>query len=418
MQKHFRNLLYILLLIASYFPGMEYIRAQPHTFPISYRLIFPEEMHHESPQEAVPDPVFLNNNGNRDAYCLTHTGLSNDNRMQLLLYFLNATRKQKHILTYPCLEYATGKMEFSKSGMRLLNDTLHYTWTGPYYYNNDADTLYWKDGFLQGESAYGRIRLNEAGNTVCCTLSMQHPFPPYDHEDTLICITADPTDFCGPGFTEFWTFDNRSGAFTKEVKWLSLWTHVFGWPKKYRGDHPLLNLRTENNTGSWELLMQDIRYDVFFDEWNQRDNFALQELMGEGYSTYNYISTENRALLLRRLLQSIESGTLTALDPELFESGQEVSLDVDQVFSRLDDIDSIGTCPYPPYEEKYFIVHNYLRLDQIIGLRFIEDWYTDPKDFAFHKAVKIFALLRTDYDHNTGQMKGYTPVFYLRTRRP
>jgi hypothetical protein len=54
--------------------------------------------------------------------------------------------------------------------------------------------------------------------------------------------------------------------------------------------------------------------------------------------------------------------------------------------------------------------------ENIIGIRFIEDWSFEPEHLNFYKKVKIFALLFISYDNITGELAGYKPLFYLKPK--
>ena len=223
---------------------------------------------------------------------------------------------------------------------------------------------------------------------------------------------------CGAGFIEEWNFDKNKGSLEKEIKYLSVSKAVFDQISgDYRGLKPLFAFKAgqfnRRNIGELRLIRKDIEYNVLF---NRDFNFALEGGEMDGMvltsDAGGYIEPSARYQFLISIVDAINSGQLKVYDYDgiKFKESKAKLLTRDDFFNRLSKKDTVYAEDIFTGKMQEVVVETETELSDIIGLRFIEDWYMDYANMSMYKRVKGIVFLTEKKDILTGLAKGAGPV--------
>lgn len=223
---------------------------------------------------------------------------------------------------------------------------------------------------------------------------------------------------CGAGFIEEWVFDKNKGSFEKDVKYLSVSKAVFDELNgDYRGLKPLFAFKAgtfnRRNIGELRLIREDIEYNVLF---NRDFNFALEGGEMDGMvltsDAGGYIEPSARYQFLISIVDAINTGQLKVYDYDgiKFKESKAELLSRDDFFNRLSKKDTVYTEDIFSGEMERVVIEFETELSDVIGIRFIEDWYMDYANMSIYKRVKGIVLLTEKKDPLTGLAKGSGPV--------
>jgi len=406
------------------------IFSQQISFPITYNvtlnIVKDKSDHHNNPSETLYEESFLNSEGKRNSKTITHTRFYPDMMDKVLEYFVKHIEVNKKVKNYFENTYYSGIPQLTRTSMKKMIDPTLYAKWGGYYLNLESSDISWVDGKAKGKYWNKEIMIGYEGVFDCAIVQQQDSYPPYDVQDVFICTPLGSDFVEGLGFSEFWNFDPENGEFIKDVRMLSLRQFILDQnTAELRGVMSILNFTATSKKDTTQLFRKNMEYDVFFDNWNYCNLFSgdgscenIKNEASSGSTTLNAISPLSRAELLKNILKAIEEGKLVAIDPTSFENKDQKKLSVEQVyewcFTTRDS--AYVQYPYPPYDEYMAVYSTSTSLAEIIGIKFIEDWSFDPVSFNFHKKVKYFALLSSYVNRNTGELIGYQPLVYLKTK--
>jgi hypothetical protein len=223
---------------------------------------------------------------------------------------------------------------------------------------------------------------------------------------------------CGAGFIEEWNFDKNKGSLEKDIKYLSVSKAVFDeLSGDYRGLKPIFafkaGLFNRRNIGELRLIRENIEYNVLF---NRDFNFALEGGEMDGMvltsDAGGYIEPSARYQFLISIVDAINSGQLKVFDYDglKFKESKAKQLTREDFFDRLSLRDTVYAEDLFTGKMEQVIIELEIELSDIIGLRFIEDWYMDYANMSMYKRVKGIVLLTEKKDDFTGVIKGAGPV--------
>lgn len=207
----------------------------------------------------------------------------------------------------------------------------------------------------------------------------------------------------GLGFSETWSLDTLSHSFTKKVLMLSCFESQNAFYQNFRNKY-IFNFITNSSDSSSKLKIfkENATYDVPMVGTNQsRVNY--------GYTSSNFIPAHLRYPFLEQLFSEVKNENIGvfAYDNEL------ESLDLDSAVSFQHFFDNCASFDTILIENlgmrDTIIVETTIRLSDIAGIRFIEDWFFDEDQFIFIKKVKAIIPLIADID-NEGEVQGLKPM--------
>jgi hypothetical protein len=400
--------------------------SQQTSFPITYDLnlnsIKDRSDHRNNPEETLYSEIYKDQGGSRENKTITYTKFYPDMMEQLLENFIKHIEVNKTVKNYDENTYYSGIWKLNRGYIKDLNDPNKYKKWGGYYLNLASNDMVWENGVARGKHQYGEISIGYEGTFYCDLVNQIQSWPPYDVFDTIICTPSGSEFIAGMGFLEFWNFDAQKGTFTKDVQMLSLREFKLdNNTGELRGISTPLIFKSTSGIDHTNLFKRNMKYDVFFDSWNlclPESNSGCEDLkneMGAGMSTRNNIQPLIKQELLAGMMHAVQAGDLIALDAWAYDEKEEKILSMEEVYNCMNQYDTTQILyPYPPYEGLDTVFVTYLGLDEIVGIRFIEDWYFEPTTFNFYKKVKAFGLLSAVYSNYTGELMGYKTMFYLK----
>ncbi len=156
-------------------------------------------------------------------------------------------------------------------------------------------------------------------------------------------------------------------------------------------------LSCNNDKKNLSLITERIQYDVFI---NTIDSNNL------GWWVQN-IEGVKREKFVKSILDIAASGKVKAYDYN------NDPLTVNDVKSILCEIDSVQLQrPYPPYEEYDTILKNEVMVNDVVKVRFMEEWYMDDKNLQINKKVAGIAPMVKSFAPD-GTFRGYRFLFWL-----
>jgi hypothetical protein len=392
--------------------------SQEISFPIRYSLSLctPDTLRYPLNYTERTSEDFLDELKKRKTKTIAHTKLDSGLTMKMYANFVQHIAAHKNVKSYLNPTYNIGTDFLAGWKIDELENKELYQPFGNYYLSLEATEFEWENGEASGN---GWTKITPSGNFLfaCDTIQIQYPFPPYDYHDSVFCQYKGPDYTDGLSFTEIWNFNQVLGNFSKKVEFIDLKLNSYVESVKF----PLFSFKAQS-TASANKFKENMKYDVFFDLWNSCQTGGedacdqVQVEFSKSASTYNYISTENRTELILDIFNAVEAGTLIPLETKSFEKGKEKVLTIDKMYESMTHKEKVSVMEsFPPYNEKDTVVTSVEPFENIIGIRFIEDWSFEPEQLNFYKKVKTFALLFISYD-NTGELSGYRPLFYLKPK--
>lgn len=201
-------------------------------------------------------------------------------------------------------------------------------------------------------------------------------------------------------FIETWNYDYLRGRFKKNVKYLGLMEAKFDETGEYKGSAPFLMFETNPSkrgiSDSKLLLKENVMTDVLIDR-NACDDGTAE--LTKTAVAYNYIEPTQKYELLLALFEGVRNGnnSVCKMEDMVFDR-KETAITKDAFFAMYSEKETIYTEDIETgelYEEQ---IDYTVTLDEIIGFKFVEDWYFDTTRFIFFKKVKYVGLLEYAYD--------------------
>lgn len=180
------------------------------------------------------------------------------------------------------------------------------------------------------------------------------------------------------GFTEYWTLGDGP-SFKKEVKMISV--GIYSPAKLYNAVEPIYNLKTtdaDQKAFKSTLLKENVVYDVNFFENTENSN--------EEYWNSTF-SKELKDEMLYHIFRDIIRGHVKVVD----SSGIEV--DANEFFETFTRTDTALQEDLFTGDQIEILVVISTKIQDILAIRFTEDWYTDKNGFDLIKKVKSIQLL-------------------------
>ena len=207
-------------------------------------------------------------------------------------------------------------------------------------------------------------------------------------------------------FSEEWAI-NFSGNFSKTIQAYQLaYPHLDETDKQHGIMLPVVLV---DNTLKNENLFKTVEYDVVFSSSNTEQ---VEEYIQKGY--FHNIYPNDKKKLLKPIMVGILSGSMDMYYPDKYdEKGNPIKVKQDSSKVNLTSFkesiiieDEWGE----PIEAE--VVYQYSSED-IIGFRFLEDWYVDEKANSFKKKVKYYAPMI--YVRNEmGEVMGSKILFWIK----
>lgn len=200
-------------------------------------------------------------------------------------------------------------------------------------------------------------------------------------------------------FVELWDYDALRGRFKKDVQYLGLDEAAFVEDYMYRGLRPLFMFKTYPSKRGLKdptmLLGENVMNDVLFDRHMTEDGYC--ELANISTS-FNYIEPTEKYKLLMGLLEGVRNGNHEVYETNamLFDR-KAVPMTKEAYFNSFKVQETILTEDFDTGELIESQIEYTVEMSDIIGLKFIEDWYFDANKFVFYKKVKYVGLLETAY---------------------
>lgn len=222
----------------------------------------------------------------------------------------------------------------------------------------------------------------------------------------------------GAGFTEEWTFDQTKGIFEKSIKYITLDKSVAD-PSDgaYRGQQVQLAFKcgkfSKKNISESRLVKKDIEYTVLFNkDFKAPEEFGYYEGMAQNAQGRGYIESTVRNQLLISMFQAINDGQLAAMhfDGINFNPTKAKPMSKDDFFKRLTVKDTNYVEDIVKKEMFPVIVTIKTEISDVVGFRFLEDWYMDYENMCMYKRVKSIVMLKEKIDEHTGEAEGVTPI--------
>lgn len=235
------------------------------------------------------------------------------------------------------------------------------------------------------------------------------------------------TDFydeaIGAGFIEEWEYDKNKARFEKDIEYLQLmlpkFDAVYG---DYRGMQTLFTFKTgdfkKRSLGEAIMVKRDVESYVLFNLGfsSAEDPMISAELVKNAIGN-GYIEPSERYELLLHIFQSVKEGQAAVYhyNPVDFKLNKAKKATPDAFFGALSAVDTVQTEDLHTGKMVNTVVSHEASMQDIVGIRFFEDWYMDEDNFSLYKRVKGIVLLKEARDTDTGLVKGVTPYtpFYI-----
>jgi hypothetical protein len=228
----------------------------------------------------------------------------------------------------------------------------------------------------------------------------------------------------GVGFIEEWEYDKNKAQFYKDIKYLSvLQAYRDQETQEYRGLQYVMTFKAgkfgKRYLGDAGLIRKDVEYNVLFNRDFNIDCDAGDYPEGMARSPFanGYIQPDERFGLLMELAVAVRSGQLSVYqyDPIDFNINKLTKAAPDAFFQAMTKEHEAITEDLLTGELMKTTITTELHFEDVIGIRFFEDWYMDPDNFGMYKRVNGIVLLMEAKDPSTGLVRGVTPFvpFYI-----
>lgn len=350
------------------------------------------------------------------------TPLSQEEMRRVAKAFFDYVDNQDSVLNYidsrgevmPSLLPAQSILAANKSVSELSTEKI-----GDYYLYQSELSLEWRNnGYDLYQSILDMVWLNNGvpmqGEEVLCERSQtlaEEPDEPAIAQKGLNRAEIEGMS-TGLSFLETWNYNSESG-FTKKVHLLGLLreSHRGG---DLIGLKHMLQFRTDHSGKITEaqLLKRDVWCDVPFDACNSRGevDYPCHEFVKNGFME-THLTVPDRYRLLNGLFRDALAGKIVV--EQYTGEGEPVSrlsLSREELAERLTEKIRIWnrSCD-PTAEPRYYDYISELEYGEIIGLRFLEDWYLDAENFYLEKRVKAIVVLGYKIDDG-GELIGILPL--------
>jgi len=153
---------------------------------------------------------------------------------------------------------------------------------------------------------------------------------------------------------------------------------------------------SETDIKNAELLTERIQYDVDIKSPHVELDWWVQNIEGA-----------KRENLINLILDKVYAGEVVAFN---YWGDIIPPDDVKAIGYRNDTL--IMPSSFPPYEDSLVVINERLKKHDITRLRFMEEWYIEPRSLLISKKVLGMALLMSDYDAD-GEFRGYRLLFWM-----
>jgi hypothetical protein len=217
-------------------------------------------------------------------------------------------------------------------------------------------------------------------------------------------------------FNETWNIDNK-GKFSKTLHYYSL-AHPLEREGMILGFAKLPNvLNNSPQKFNPNTLFKSVQYDVFF-QYIESESEAIDLIMFPTY--YHHLYPLEKLHFLKPLFEGVKSGAIDIYSNNKFdEKGHPIKI----TDNKLEYISFKEDIPVIDEETGDFAIDNDGNLisreliipyttNDVVGFRFLEEWYLDEKTNTFSKVVKYYApIFRIMRD---GILVGKTPLFWIK----
>ena len=144
------------------------------------------------------------------------------------------------------------------------------------------------------------------------------------------------------------------------------------------------------------VLASRIQYDVFIKSPDTDLDWWEQNIEGE-----------KREIYVKNILEIALSGNVKVYDysNNLFKANE-----LKEHLYRADSL--TFQREVPPYDNYDNVITKNILLEDIVKLRFLEEWYYNNKNLQIYKKVVGICPMAAAYDEQ-GELKGYKPLFWL-----
>jgi hypothetical protein len=157
----------------------------------------------------------------------------------------------------------------------------------------------------------------------------------------------------------------------------------------------------------FEMLTHEITYDV-----NINNCQEFREKISEDHD-YHYLDYGNilpvyRNAYLNLLFDLAKDNKIDITDPD------DKGASSNELLKRLDIYDTLAMIhPYPPYDQFDTIVVHRFDPEEVLKMRFREEWIYSSSTMEITKRVFSYGPVKDLYDHNNGQLLGTKVIFWV-----
>ena len=174
----------------------------------------------------------------------------------------------------------------------------------------------------------------------------------------------------------------------------------------------------KKNINSEQLVQEDVEYNVLFNrDFTQMDEEINYSGMARSSDANGYIEPSDRMQFIISILHNVKNGQLNIYeyDPLTFDPDKLVKVHNIAWFEGIKSTDTAIFEDIATGEMKEVTVSLELKLQDVVGIRFFEDWYLDADNINMYKRVNGIVFLKEVIDAETGELKGVAPIspFYI-----
>lgn len=251
-------------------------------------------------------------------------------------------------------------------------------------------------------------------------------FDPYHPEKPIINRKYFDMDKHGfsISFLENWVFDYGTGSFTKEVLYYGNNRFKFNLKDEPVSWGDFIFLKNNTPTANWKLYKKNVVYDVCIKKQHiefanlREDNYTKFDIAPNCYNNFDYI---NGARFLNYLFAYVDDGKadaypiLNSSRPDSMEIDFTKRLTSDEAKARLAGMDSSNfEDPKNPGQFFYMRFPYKIKLQEVWGMRFYEDWYINEESYSFKKVVKGMVFIDGAKQDKDGAAVKKDFSFYMR----
>ncbi len=230
-------------------------------------------------------------------------------------------------------------------------------------------------------------------------------FDPYHPEKPIINRKFYSIDKHGfsIAFLENWLFDFSTGAFTKEVLYYGNNRFRYNLKDEPNNWGDFIFIKNNTPSANWKPYKKNVVYDVCIKKQHiefsslREDNFSKFDISPNCYNNFDYI---NGARFLNYLFAYIDEGKADIYPITNSERTDSLVVDFanklggDDAKKRLAGMDSSSfEDPKNPGQFFYMRFPYKIKLQEVWGFRFYEDWYINEETYSFKKVVKGLVII-------------------------